>query len=90
MSVNTKSSAILTAFVSLFLSACDTMPSIPQTVRVPVPVSCVKQAPERPQVTPTANLLAMDEYSATLTLFIERGELAVYAEKASAILESCR
>ena len=65
------------------LTGCATTPSA-------VSVSCVREAPEKPQTTDEADILKMDDYSATLTVWTERLLLKAYSEKAEAIITVCR
>jgi hypothetical protein len=70
------------------LSGCTA--TLPEVVRVPVPVPCVKETPERPETRPEAEILAMPDYEATLTVWVERLALKAYSERAAALLEACR
>ena len=73
------------------LAACATDPAIPTVTLVPTPVSCIKRdPPAKPQVAPEAEILAMSDYSATLTTWTERLLLRAYAEKAEAVIQACR
>jgi len=55
-----------------------------------VSVSCVKEAPEKPQTQDEVAIFAMDEYAATITVWTERLTLKAYAEKAEAVIQACR
>ena len=68
------------------LAGCATAP----TAKVPVAVSCVKVAPEKPETQPEAAILAMQDYAATLTVWTERLLLKAYAEKAEAVISGCK
>ena len=72
------------------LSGCVSNPTIPTVVRVPVPVACVKDAPVAPETRHEAEILAMDDYAATLTTWTERLLLKAYATKAEAVIAGCR
>lgn len=74
----------------LLLAGCATEPAIPKVTLVPVPVSCVKEAPTKPATTPEAALLAMTDYAVTLTTWTERLLLKAYAEKAEAVILGCK
>ena len=78
------------AIVALLLAGCATGPTVPTVVRVPVPVACVKDAPVAPETRPEAEILAMDDYAATLTTWTERLLLKAYAAKAEAVIAACR
>ncbi len=53
-------------------------------------MSCVKEAPEKPQTATEAEILAMSDWAATLTVWTERLDLKAYAAKADALLQACR
>ena len=73
-------------FLILILSGCAS-----QETRVPVPVSCLREAPPAmPQTLTEAEILAMDEYRATIISWSERLLLKAYGAKADALLQSCR
>lgn len=72
--------------LALLLSGCAT----DQPSRLPVPVSCVKAAPEKPATQDEAAILAMSDYAATLTVWTERLMLKSYAEKAEAVINACK
>ena len=74
-----------TALLCLILSGCATLDA-----KVAIPVSCVKDAPAKPQTAPEVEIAAMSDYAATLTIWTERLLLKAYAEKASATLEACK
>lgn len=69
------------------LSGCVTTGPV---TKVPVAVSCVKEAPAKPATTDETALLKMDDYAATLTAWTERLLLKSYAEKADAVIQACR
>ena len=68
------------------LAGCATQP----TATVPVAVSCVKEAPAMPQTATEAEILAMSEYAATLTVWTERLLLKAYSLKAEAVISGCK
>lgn len=72
------------------LSGCVSNPTIPTVVRVPVPVACVNDAPVSPETRHEAEILAMDDYAATLVTWTERLLLRAYAAKAEAVIAACR
>jgi len=72
------------------LAGCATGPTVPAVVKVPVPVSCVKAAPVAPETRHEAEILAMDDYAATLTTWTERLLLKAYAAKAEAVIAACK
>lgn len=76
--------------VIFILTGCASAPEIPKVVQVPVPVSCVKEAPAKPLTMDEKVILDMDEYSATITTWTERLLLKAYAEKAEALISACR
>ena len=79
------------AVVALLLAGCATVPTVPAVVKVPVAVRCLPaDVPAKPETRPEAELLAMDDYAATLTAWTERLLLKAYSEKAEAIIAGCR
>lgn len=70
---------------AVLLTACAT-----PTGNVPIPISCMKDAPAKPATTDEAALKAMDDYAATITVWTERLTLKAYSEKADAIIQACR
>lgn len=68
------------------LTGCAT----PPTAAIPIPVSCVKEAPAKPATVSEAEILAMNDYAATLTTYTERLLLKAYADKAEAVISACR
>ena len=74
----------------LLLAGCATTATVPTETKIPVAVSCVKNAPQKPATTDEKALMAMDDYAATLTTWTERLLLKSYAEKAEAVIIACR
>ena len=72
------------------IAGCASQPQVPTVTKVPVPVPCIKEAPEKPATTDEKALLAMDDYAATLTTWTERLLLKAYSEKADAVIQACR
>ena len=74
------------AVLIIALSGCATLDA-----KVAVPVSCLKSDPPSvPQTATEAEILAMSEYAATLTIYTERLLLKAYSAKADALLQACR
>ena len=72
-------------------TGCSTAPKLPELVLVPTPVACLSAPPpEVPPLRSEAEILAMDDYAATLVTYAERLELRAWAEKAEALLLACR
>ena len=75
----------------LFAPGCATDPAIPTVVQVPVAVSCIRGEPlAKPETRAEEEILSMPEYSATLTVWMERLLLKAWAEKAEALLQGCK
>lgn len=72
------------------LAGCSTAPKLPERVLVPVPVACVKEAPAVPTTMDDAVILQMDDYAATMQVWIERLLLRSYTAKAEAVISACR
>jgi len=90
MDGDTETVKITLLLAAAILSGCASNPAVPTVTKVPVPVSCVKEAPEKPVTVSEAEILAMSEYAATLTTWTERLLLKSYAERAEAALEACK
>ena len=73
------------------LAGCATGPQVPAVVKVPVPISCIQgEPPAKPETLSEAEILVMDEYAATLTVWTERLMLKSYALRAEAVILGCR
>ena len=79
-------SVIFAGACAAIISGCATSP----TASIPVAVSCVKEAPAKPETQPETAILAMPDYAATLTVWTERLELKSYAERAEAVINGCK
>ncbi len=75
------------ALIVLLLSGCA---GLTTTAKVPVPVSCVQEAPVKPLTASESDILAMTDYAATLTAWTERLTLKAYAEKAEVVIQACK
>ena len=67
--------------------------TLPEVVRVPIAVPCVKELPAKPETMTPASLTALaqvDQYGATLQVFVDWLALKSYAEKANALLKACQ
>ena len=73
------------------LAGCTTAPTVPEVVRVPVPISCIQgEPPAKPETASEAEILAMDEFAATISVWTERLMLKSYALRAEAVILGCR
>jgi len=63
--------------------------TIPETIRVPVPVSCIDAPVPAPPLVTDAELLAMDDYRLTLSLALDRMVRRVYEARLEAALAGC-
>ena len=71
------------------LSGCAS--TLPATVSVPVPISCIPaNAPSLPKITPNAELQAMPDKALVLTIAAEREDLISYSLQADAVIRACR
>jgi len=73
------------------LAGCATQLEIPKEVPIPVPVACVdrKDLPVPPQIHNEAELLLLDEYDRTLTLWIDYARLQAHRLKLEVIAKRC-
>ena len=69
------------------LAGCTTAP--PATVDVPIPVSCVREAPRPPALVTDAELRAMNEYQLPLALWRDRLQRKGYEGELEAVLSAC-
>src|SRR3990167_6857853 len=82
---------ILALFIVTILAGCATGPQVPAVVKVPVPISCIHgDPPAKPDTLSEAEILVMDDYAATLTVWTERMMLKSYAVRAEAIILGCK
>jgi hypothetical protein len=72
------------------LVGCTSAPTIPETVNIPVRVSCIDQLPEKPKLHTDAEIKAMPDYEAIMTLLADRVEDAIYRGQMEAVMEGCR
>jgi hypothetical protein len=79
---------IISAF--LYMTGCTSAPTIPETVQIPVRVSCIDHLPEKPKLHTDAEIKAMPDYEAILTLLADRVEDAIYRGQMEAVMEGCR
>lgn len=80
------------ALAVVLLAGCTTAPPVvPDVVRVPVPVACLKPAdiPPAPVIATSAALRAMDPFDRYRTIAAERAELLAWHLEALPILQSC-
>lgn len=75
----------LAMLITTALVGCATLDA-----KIPVAVSCVKEAPVKPKTSTEAEITAMTDYAATLTTWTERLLLKAYAEKAEAVISACK
>lgn len=76
---------------ALLLSGCSLFgPTIPDVVRVPVPVPCVQSVPQRPTVLDEPALLALDDYHFAIGLDADRRAWRDHAKQLEATLIACK
>lgn len=81
--------------LALLLTGCASLGSAPgiqpiKTVNKSVAVSCVKDAPTAPKLHTDAEIKAMGDYEAVLTLFDDRIKQAIYTMLLEAVVEGCK
>lgn len=81
---------ILWILVSCALAGCASGPQIPKEIRVPVPVSCIDQAPVKPSMLSDAELLALDDYALVIALARDRRVRQGWEAGLEAVIEGCR
>ena len=82
--MNTFSKSIFISFLTI-LAGCAT-----PSATVPVLQSCVKEAPIMPATVSEKEILAMDDYAATITVWTERLLLKAFALKAESVIAACK
>ena len=77
------------ACLAALLAGCSTTIPVPETVKVPVPVSCIDAPIPKPRLVTDAELAAMDDYKATISLWIDRRDRQTYEGRLEAALAGC-
>jgi hypothetical protein len=77
---------LLACFVSY---GCTSAPTVPDTVQIPVRVPCIAQMPDKPKLHTDAEIKAMPDYEAILTLLADRVEDAIYRGQMEAVIAGC-
>lgn len=80
---------LLAAILILGLAGCASTVEIPKEVKVPVPVPCVQERPQRPPLLSDAELLALDRYKRTHALWGDRIERQRYQSELETVVEGC-
>jgi hypothetical protein len=75
---------------ALGLLGCSNVPVAPKEVRVPVTVSCIEQAPQRPSMMSDQELLALDDYGIVVALARDRRIRQGYQAVLESVVEGCR
>ena len=75
---------------ALGLLGCSSVPVAPKEVRVPVTVSCIEQAPQRPSMMSDQELLALDDYGLVVALARDRRIRQGYQAVLESVVEGCR
>lgn len=76
----------LTLALSILLVGCSTIPKAPETVQVPVYVSCVGERPTPPEKAIPLNDSVSEQVRAML---IDKARLEAYVAKLEAIVDGC-
>lgn len=61
-----------------------------QIAKVPVAVSCIDKAPAKPVLHTDAEIKAMPDYEATITLLMDRIKREIYENNLEAALAGCQ
>lgn len=62
---------------------------VPETVQVPVPVSCAAEHPPRPALPSDRELAALDDFHLPIALYLDRQLRAQYIRELEAVLSGC-
>jgi hypothetical protein len=76
----------LTLALSILLVGCSTIPKAPETVQVPVYVSCVGERPTPPEKAIPKNDSVSEQVRAML---IDKARLEAYVAKLEAVVDGC-
>jgi hypothetical protein len=68
------------------LSGCTTMPKVPETVQIPVYVSCVGERPKPPEKAIPRNDSVSEQVRAML---IDKARLEAYVAELEAVVDGC-
>jgi len=81
---------IAAAGIILLLVGCNgTLPPVPKTVLVPVPVPCLDKLPERPVFLSDATLSGLDDFAFVIELRRDQLELRGHVAVLTATLQAC-
>jgi hypothetical protein len=75
--------------VAVSIAGCSNLPSVPDIVRVPVPVPCLDSAPVRPALLSDAELLALDDFELIVSLAKDRRQRQGYEATLEAAVAGC-
>lgn len=76
-------------FLAILLAGCAGALPVPETVKVPVPVSCVEKPAPRPDLPSDDEFKAADSYHAMLSLWLDRRIRQIYEARLEAALAGC-
>jgi hypothetical protein len=74
------------AFLCIFLGGCYTIPKAPETVQVPVYVSCVGERPTPPEKAIPKNDSVSEQVRAML---IDNARMKAYIAELNAVIDGC-
>lgn len=81
---------LLSVVAAFLLVGCGGIPALPETVKVPVAVSCVKVMPARPPPLTEAALAGLNDYDFVVGITADWLRRKQYEAELEAVLEACR
>lgn len=81
---------IVVALLLFVLSGCSLTPTMPDVIKVPVGVSCLKEVPERPRFRTARELNELDDYKLVIGLYEDRLSRMQYERLLEAAIEACK
>lgn len=74
----------------LLLTACSSLPKVPEKVNIPIPVSCVKKDADKPQFKTHEELKQLDNPNFVLTITSELLKYENYTSELEVIVNHCK
>lgn len=75
--------------ILLFLAGCATQQTVKE-VKVPVPVSCIKEIPQKPVMVTDSQLMQMTHYEFVTALHADRLTRKDYEAMLEAVIQACK
>ena len=79
----------LSVFTLAFLAGCAGNPTLPEVVKIAVPVPCLSESPKSPAFITDADLAKLEDYEFVISLAKDRQERKSYEAILEAALAGC-